>query len=108
MSIYGQLDANKIVINTIFAEDSAIQYLNGDFVKSDEITGSCAIGSRYDESLNKFIYPQPYPSWTLDSSGVWQPPKPKPSSGISDWNEDSQEWIDLTPVNLEVSAPDSE
>ena len=32
------------------------------------------IGYVYDPTLDVFAPPQPYPSWTLDANGVWQPP----------------------------------
>lgn len=35
--------------------------------------------------------PQPFPSWTLDNTFTWQPPKPKPD-GDYQWNEPTQQW----------------
>jgi len=49
------------------------------------------IGYRYDEDLDMFVAPQPYPSWTLDDSGDWQPPVPMPE-GMWMWNETEQQW----------------
>ena len=37
------------------------------------------VGMTYDSTLNMFIHPKPFPSWTLDSNGDWQPPVAKPS-----------------------------
>ena len=37
------------------------------------------IGYRYDASKNKFITPQPYASWSLDSNDDWQAPITYPS-----------------------------
>ena len=37
------------------------------------------IGYRYDASKNKFITPQPFESWSLDSSDDWQAPITFPS-----------------------------
>jgi hypothetical protein len=52
------------------------------------------IGYRYDASKNKFLNPQPYKSWSLDSSDDWQAPITYPSvtsgSGFTYliiWNE---------------------
>jgi hypothetical protein len=52
------------------------------------------IGMRYDASKNKFLLPQPYASWSLNSSDDWQAPITYPSttsgSGftyIISWNE---------------------
>ena len=32
----------------------------------------------YDESADQFVQPQPFASWSLDSSNDWQAPTPKP------------------------------
>lgn len=51
----------------------------------------------YDETLDAFILPQPYPSWTLDldSDWDWSAPVPDPSDGVDIyyWDEDSQQWL---------------
>ena len=55
---------------------------------------NAGIGYRYDASKNKFIVPQPFESWSLDSSDDWQAPITYPSvtsgSGFTymiSWNE---------------------
>lgn len=48
-------------------------------------------GMRYDADLDMFIAPKPYPSWTLDANGDWQPPTPQPE-GEYEWNEGTQSW----------------
>ena len=58
------------------------------------------IGFTYDESLDSFIPPKPYSSWTLVSK-EWVAPVAEPSSFVDasgnnimyDWNEDNQQWI---------------
>ena len=52
------------------------------------------IGFSYDAVADVFISPQPYPSWTLDSSHDWQPPTPKPEDldGEFSWNESTLSW----------------
>jgi len=60
------------------------------------------IGYTYDSAKNKFIAPQPFPSWSLDANDDWQPPVPMPITytnqqypNISDgyiWNENNQSW----------------
>jgi hypothetical protein len=50
------------------------------------------IGFYYDEELDAFIPPSPYPSWTL-IDGVWQPPIPMPD-GDWMWDEDNQQWVE--------------
>jgi len=57
------------------------------------------IGMNYDASKNKFILPQPYSSWSLDSNDDWQAPVTYPNvDEISSnpvlifWDEDNQKW----------------
>ena len=52
------------------------------------------IGYTYDAVNDNFIAPQPYPSWTLDSNDIWQPPVPQPPAPPQTiWDEQLQEWI---------------
>ena len=54
-------------------------------------------GCTYDASKDKFINPQPYPSWSLDASDDWQAPVNKPDDGkIYYWNETDRQWEELT------------
>ena len=42
----------------------------------------------YDAAKDEFVGPQPYDSWTLDSSNDWQPPIIHPNDGNSySWDE---------------------
>jgi hypothetical protein len=51
------------------------------------------IGYAYRADINRFISPQPYPSWTLDSDANWQPPVAIPTDGgMYSWNETNQAW----------------
>lgn len=53
-------------------------------------------GFTYDETLDAFIPPQPYPSWTLDKSTFqWVAPSEQPSGGIFEWDETNQEWVNV-------------
>lgn len=55
------------------------------------------IGSRWDDTAHVWVPPQPYPSWTWDGES-WQPPVPMPTDpGAWSWDEDAQEWVDVTP-----------
>ena len=49
------------------------------------------IGYRYDASKNKFLVPQPYASWSLDSSDDWKSPVTYPS--VTDDGEDTPSWF---------------
>jgi hypothetical protein len=61
------------------------------------------IGLIYDASKDKFIFPQPYPSWSLDSNDDWVAPVTYPTiteidSNIvyTSWDEDNQKWLGET------------
>jgi hypothetical protein len=58
------------------------------------------IGYSYDSSKDKFITPQPYPSWSLDSNDDWQAPVTYPSvteiGGLPVmvyWDEPNLQWL---------------
>lgn len=52
-------------------------------------------GYSYNEELDAFIRPQPYPSWTLNKRIFdWDPPKPFPNDDkYYEWDEDIQDWV---------------
>ena len=61
------------------------------------------INHTYDASKDKFILPQPYPSWSLNSNDDWQSPVTYPNvyeinSNPFDitWDEDNQKWLGKT------------
>ena len=63
------------------------------------------IGHTYDASKNKFISPQPYPSWSLDSNDDWEAPVTHPTITEIDsepviiyWDEDNQKWLGVTHI----------
>ena len=52
------------------------------------------LGGKYDSTEDVFLFPQPYPSWTLDSDYEWQPPTPYPDDGRSYiWSEQDAGWV---------------
>lgn len=54
------------------------------------------IGHRYDESLDIFIAPQPFPSWEMTEDGWWKAPVPRPQdNGIWNWDETKQKWVEI-------------
>lgn len=52
------------------------------------------IGYTYDKNNDVFYSPQPYPSWTLDTSTwLWNPPYPRPiDENMYFWDEESLSW----------------
>jgi len=53
-----------------------------------------SVGMIYDSSNDVFYSPQPYDSWTLNtSSWIWEAPVDYPDDGeVYTWNESSQSW----------------
>jgi len=104
MAYYAQI-SNDIVTDVIVVNDDITDgtqfchdLLGGVWVQTFMNTDKnfAGIGYTYDEATNNFIAPQPYPSWTLDSNGDWQPPTPKPPMPpATQWNEQKQEWVIL-------------
>ena len=52
-------------------------------------------GDTFDTAKNKFISPQPFPSWSLDGNDDWQAPVPAPTDTTDKrvgWDEEGQKW----------------
>lgn len=59
------------------------------------------IGYTYDSVKDKFIRPQPYPSWTLNADDDWEAPVAYPTVQnvdeniqlpVKEWSENDQTW----------------
>ena len=91
MSNYAQI-VNGIVINVIVADADFIATQTD---KTYVLCTSGGIGWAFDGT--RFIAPQPYLSWTLDSNYDWQPPTPKPDDGKRyAWFEPNKVWVEIT------------
>jgi hypothetical protein len=57
------------------------------------------IGYRYDDTLDAFIPPSPFPSWTLDETTfLWVAPVPYPDDGEPyEWDESAGNWVASQP-----------
>ena len=55
------------------------------------------VGYTYDKTLDAFIPPKPYNSWTLnEDTCLWEAPSTNPNDGkIYRWNEDTVSWQEL-------------
>ena len=54
------------------------------------------IGYSYDAVNDVFIPPQPFPSWLLTSSWLWEAPTPMPTDGKQyGWDEATTSWVEL-------------
>ena len=71
--------------------------------QSKVFRGTCPnVGYTYDPANDIFVEPQPYPSWTLNtSSGQYEPPVAKPTQTDAEgdttetvcfWNEETGSW----------------
>jgi len=50
-------------------------------------------GFTYDKAKDKFIAPQPFPSWSLNSNDDWKAPSAIPDDGkMYYWDEPSTSW----------------
>ena len=96
---------NGVVTQTIVAEpeffDTFIDSSPGKWIESSD----AGVGFTYDTKRKAFVEPQPYPSWNLNSSYVWEPPVPQPSDATDDdkeyyWDEalhqsdNTKGWVD--------------
>ena len=55
------------------------------------------IGFTYDDVIDGFIPPKPYPSWLLNTNScLWEAPIPYPTDGnLYEWDEETQSWISI-------------
>ena len=101
MSHFAEINNDGVVQRVIVAEQ--------DFINSGAVGDSfiwvqtsynnnfrkqfAGIGFTYDKAKDKFIAPQPYPSWALDSNDDWKAPSAMPDDGkLYDLDEDSKAW----------------
>ena len=55
------------------------------------------VGYTYDETLDAFYAPQPYPSWVLDADAIWQAPVAYPTDDKRyTWDEETLSWLEIT------------
>jgi len=116
MAHFTILDSENIVTSTIVVDNSVITDESGNEVEQlgkdylENILGAgkyvqtsyngtfrkhyATTGWFYNKTLDAFIPPKPYPSWTLDSTSLlWEPPVDRPDNDkVHEWNEDTQAW----------------
>jgi hypothetical protein len=110
MAHYAFLDEKNVVIEVIVGIDETeliegldpeIWYSNlkGLVCKRTSYNGKirknyAGIGYTYDEVLDSFIAPQPYPSWKLDKRNAqWKAPVAYPTDGLFYlWDESELAW----------------
>jgi hypothetical protein len=53
------------------------------------------IGYEYNEDLDAFIPPKPFPSWILDTeNAIYVAPLPRPIENHWIWHEDTLSWVE--------------
>lgn len=113
MAYFAELDDNNIVLRVLAVnnndapdpapnDEAGNTFLNsigliGRWVQTSyngTIRGHYAgIGHRYDENLDIFVAPQPFPSFVMLPNGHWEPPIPYPTDGDKyRWDETNLEW----------------
>ena len=94
MANFAHITSDGLVENVIVADQSFIDsgVLIGTY---KEITTTGGRGWTYDFYKDKFIAPQPFASWTLNSDDEWEAPIAEPAAEegkIHTWNEENQQW----------------
>ncbi len=110
MSHFAELDEDNVVLRVLVGDndmpnegyDWFVENLGGRWVQTSyngRIRKNFAgIGFRYDEELDAFIAPQPFPSWTLNERTCrWMSPVPYPQDGrVYEWDEENLNWKEVT------------
>lgn len=136
MAHFAQLDENNIVTQVIVVANEDTSDANG--VEVEEIgVAFCkkllgaetnwkqtsynnnfrvryaGIGYTYDETLDAFIPPQPFPSWVLnEETAAWEAPVPQPELTQEEidalsfyrWDEENLDWELVTRPPAEPAA----
>ena len=115
MAHFAKLDSNNIVTQVVVVNNAVLlkadgteselkgkQFLNTLFGtatwKQTSYNGNfrkqyAGVDFLYDSEKDKFISPQPFPSWSLNEDDDWEAPIPYPSDENKYvWNEDDQTW----------------
>lgn len=108
MSHWAELDENNVVLRVLVGDnndpngDEGYQWLldnlGGTWVKTSYNAtirkNFAGIGYTYDEALDAFIPPKPFPSWVLDEETArWEAPVAYPTDGgMYVWNEETTSW----------------
>ena len=118
MAHFAEVDENNIVLRVLVVDDlnesdgqnflANTLGLGGTWLKTSYNTAAgvhanggtpfrknyAGIGYSYDEALDAFIAPKPYPSWVLnEESCVYEAPVAYPTDGdMYTWNEETTSW----------------
>ena len=117
MAHFARIDENNVVTQVIVVSNDDCG--GGDYPQSDAVGAAfctnllggtwkqtsynnnfrvryAGIGYTFNEELDAFIAPKPYPSWTLnEETADWEAPVARPEEGMWAWNEATQEWDEV-------------
>lgn len=118
MAHFAQLDENNKVINIIVVHNNELLDQDGNEIEQKGIDFCKSLfgqdtrwiqtsynakfrknyacgGGLYDETVDAFINPKPYPSWVLNNETYkWESPIPMPNDGkLYLWDESTTNWI---------------
>lgn len=103
------ISGNKILDVKLFPKDfqgTALDFkteynLDGEWVELDESVYEGkdvrpGVGSVFNDEINAYIAPQPFPSWSLTEGWSWHPPVNFPFGSDVElkWDEDSLSWVE--------------
>lgn len=109
MAHFAEIDENNVVLRVLVVPNEE-ETRGQDFLANDLGLGGrwiqtsynknfrknyAGIGYLYNEKLDIFLPPKPYPSWSLnENTGEWNAPVevPKDRSFSYSWNEDTLNW----------------
>lgn len=107
MAHYAQIE-DGVVVSVIVAEQDFIDTQSGTWVQTSYNTyggvhsdggtslrkNYAGVGYTYNDVLDTFYAPQPFPSWNLnETSCLWEPPIAMPDDGQGyTWNETTTSW----------------
>jgi len=120
MAHFAELDGDNKVIRVLVVadEDAPTEQAGIDYLNSTPITEGtwkqtsyntrvgihllggtplrknyAGIGWTYNEELDAFITPKPFPSWVLnETKGIYEAPVANPEGHKYAWNEEEQRW----------------
>lgn len=112
MAHFAQLNENNIVLQVIVVSNDDAPTEAAGIIFCQSLLGAdtrwvqtsyngnfrvryAGIGCTYNVALDAFIAPQPYPSWTLNTTTCdWEPPVPYPDDGKPYvWDEETLSWV---------------
>ena len=122
MAHFAEIDSNGKVLRVVVIDNNDVASSGGDYSTGAEekvrtivpfTTGVrwvqtsynnnarkqyAGIGYTFDSAKNKFIAPQPFPSWSLDANDDWQAPVAYPS--VTTYGDNVRYFISWDEANL--------